>query len=310
MKVFVTGAAGFLGGHVIPTLLRAGHSVVAQDIVTPDLAYRLTDHLGHLEYRWESTIDISPKSLAGVDIVIHFATQGDVPLANSSPRYTFQLNTDATHSLLVALRDSKTPVIAMSTENVYGKLPEDRLPAKETEPTNPTNSYSASKVSMEALCHAYSRQYEIPIGIIRSATLFGERSRPRQVVPIFVRQALTNSPITIEGSGAQTRDLNYVSNMVEAITLAMTKVTSSSGYQVWNVGSGEEVSIRSLVDSIIRLCGSSSEIINKPQRPGEEGRLCMSIEKARKELGYVPRVTLEEGLKKTISSMRTEMAKG
>jgi nucleoside-diphosphate-sugar epimerase len=309
VKVLVTGAAGFLGGHVVPALLKEGHSVAAQDVLAPDLAYRLRDYLDKIEYRWESAVDVKEKTLTGMDFVLHFATQGDIPLANSSPRHTYQVNTDAMLSLLIAAQDLKTPMLVMSTENVYGKVPEERLPAKESQATNPTNSYSASKVAMEALCHAYSAQYGIPIGIIRSSTLFGERSRPRQVVPIFVRQALSNSSITIEGTGAQTRDFNYVANMVEGIVRAMKKIERGSGYQVWNVGSGEEVSIKALVDSIIRICGSSSEIVNKPPRLGEEGRLCMSIERARNELGYSPKVSIEEGLMRTVASMRTEVAK-
>jgi nucleoside-diphosphate-sugar epimerase len=308
MRILVTGAAGFLGSHVVPGLLKNGHHVIAQDVLAPEMATKLKDCLNEIEYRWEGLVDIRPKSLSGVDFVLHFATQGDIPLANSSPTYTFQLNTDAVLSLLIALKETKTPMIAMSTENVYGRLPQEKLPAKEDEATNPTNSYSASKVAMEALCHAYSFQYGIPIGIIRSSTLFGERSRPRQVISIFARQALSGQPITIEGDGSQSRDFNYVSNMVAAMMKAIRKVNARSGYQVWNIGSGEETSIRELVESIIRISKSSSKIINNPPRLGEEGRLCMSIEKARKELDYSPDVSIEEGLKKTVSWMKAEAA--
>ena len=302
----MTGAAGFLGGHIIPALIKLGHSIVAQDVVVPELAFRLESCLKDIEYRWESTIDTTEASVKGNDFILHFASQGDVPLANSSPRYTFLSNVEAMMSLLISARHSKVPMILMSTENVYGSLPTRSLPARENEQTNPTNSYSASKVAMEALCHAYSRQYGIPIGIIRSSTLFGEKSRPRQVVPIFIRRALAGVPITIEGNGAQTRDFNYVANTVDAIIQAMDKVENEPAYQVWNIGSGKETSVRELVGLIVRGCKSSSKILNSSPRLGEEGRLYMSIEKARRALGYEPKISLEDGLARTISSIRAE----
>jgi hypothetical protein len=112
------------------------------------------------------------------------------------------------------------------------------------------------------------------------------------------------TPIVVHNS--QTRDFNYVSNIVDGIMKAIHKVGQGDGYQVWNIGSGEETSIRQLVESIINISRSSSKIVTKPSRPGEEGRLCMSIEKAKSELGYSPKVSLDGGLSKTISWMKTE----
>ncbi len=299
MRVLVTGGAGFLGSHLVPALLERGDEVIVQDILAPELAVKIKEWIPQVEYRWKGVVDTDAASLKGVDMVVHLATQGDVPLANSSPRYTYQLNTDAMLSLLTTLKETKTPMLAMSTENVYGRVPDDRLPAKEDEPSRPKNGYAASKVAMEALCHAYAYQYEVPIGIIRSSSLFGERSRPRQVVAIFMRQAIKGEPITLEGDGYQTRDFNYVGNMVQAILKVASRLAKSpKEYDVWNVGSGEETSLKQLVETIIDVTGSSSKAVNKPGRPGEEGRLCISIEKARRELGYVPAIGLREGLKR------------
>lgn len=299
MRVLVTGGAGFLGSHLVPSLLQRGDEVIVQDILAPELAFKIKDWMPRIEYRWKGVVDTDPASLKGVDVVVHLATQGDVPLANSSPRYTYQLNTDAMLSLLTTLKETKTPLLAMSTENVYGRVPDERLPAKEDEPFRPKNGYAASKVAMEALCHAYAYQYNVPVGIIRSSTLFGERSRPRQVIAIFMRQALKGEPITIEGDGSQTRDFNYAGNMVQAILTVTSRIArASQEFDVWNIGSGEETSLKQLVETILKVTKSSSKIVNKPWRLGEEGRLCISIEKAKRELGYRPSLGLEEGLKR------------
>jgi nucleoside-diphosphate-sugar epimerase len=128
--------------------------------------------------------------------------------------------------------------------------------------------------------------------------MYGEGSRLAQAIPIFIRQATRNEPITLEGDGSQTRDINYVKNTANAILRALE---SPMTYGTWNIGSGKETSVRELAELIVKLTDSRSEITNKPWRPGERGlRLFLSIEKARKELSYVPQYSQEEGLGRTI----------
>jgi len=141
--------------------------------------------------------------------------------------------------------------------------------------------------------------------------LFGEAMRTGQVVSIFTKQALAGEPITIEGNGSQTRDFNYIANMVQAI-LKVTQILDEirqnwkgfGSFNVWNIGSGEEVSLKDFVNLVLKVTGSKSEIAYKPWRPGEEGRLCVSIEKAKYELGYEPKVTVEEGLRRMVDWMK------
>lgn len=302
IRVFVTGAAGFLGANVIHALLERGDEVVASDLVQKTSAARLGDVLDEVEYRWMSVVDLKGEDLKGIDYVLHFAALTDVPLANSSPRYTFQLNVDAAISLFLAARDSRVPVFAMSSENAYGAVPPEHLPAVEDEPLRPRNPYAASKVAIEALGRSISFQHQLPVTFFRSSTLFGPGMRTGQVISIFCRQAVNNQPITLEGDGTQTRDFNYVDNMVEAIKTVIS--TPKEGFNVWNIGSGTEWSLRDLVDKILAISGSSSKVEYKPWRPGEEGRLSISIEKAKTELGYKVRVSVEEGLARFLGSMR------
>ena len=301
-KYLVTGGAGFLGSHVIRALLKGGNRVVAADIIAPKSANRLENVMDRIEYRWQSVVDLTADSLKGTDYVLHFAALTDVPLANTSLRYTFQLNLDATLSLLLAAKAANTPVLAMSTENVYGSLPPERLPAVEDEPLLPRNSYAASKVAAEVLARAYSFQFGLPVSFIRSSTLFGPMMRTGEVVSIFSHQALMNEPITIEGDGSQTRDFNYVDNMVNAIMHVVER--PREGFNVWNIGSGTEWTLLQLVREILQLSGSKSRIVHRGWRPGEEGRLSVSIEKAKRELGYEPSVSVQEGLRRLISWMK------
>jgi nucleoside-diphosphate-sugar epimerase len=267
-----------------------------------------------LEYRWKGVVDLLPSDFNDVDFIFHLASQGDVPLANTSPRYTYQLNTDSMVSLTRALQEMKTPIVAMSTENVYGAVPPERLPAKEDEPHRPKNQYAASKSGMEAMLHAVAVQHGVPVGIVRSSTLFGERMRQGQVVWIFTQQALNDEPITIEGTGEQTRDFNYVSNMVDVLMKIMGSQWYSDGKlkpgkcDIWNIGEGKERSIKEFVDLVISITNSKSKIEHKPWRPGEEGRLCISIEKARKELEYEPKVSTEEGMTQLVGWMRHQQS--
>lgn len=300
-KTLVTGAAGFLGSHLVPRLLSLGHDVTAMEVIPKDSAAKLSGVSDRIKYMWKSVVDATSEDFTGYDYLVHLAAQADVPLSISSPRWTFFQNLDSDIALLEAARkvSNLSKILYMSTENVYGDIPPDRLPARESEPFHPSNVYSASKAAGELLINAYARQWNLPVVVLRSTTLFGENSRMKQAIPIFIRQALKSEPVTVEGDGAQTRDFNYVGNMVEGI---VTALNSDYRQGVWNIGSGREVSINELAKMIIKLTNSESKVVNTQWRPGEKGlRLSVSIEKAEKELGYKPKWSLEEGLKRTIA---------
>lgn len=302
-RYLVVGGGGFLGSHLVRSLLASGQEVSVIDIVSRDNASKLKSVVDRITYTWKAALDFSPLDVLDYDYILHVAAQADVPLAISSPKYTYDMNLGAALALLEAIRATNSgrlkKVLFMSSENVYGSVPLDRLPVTEDELPRPTNAYAASKVAVEALCRAYSTQWGIPIAVIRSTTLFGEDSRLMQAVPIFIRQALSGQPITIEGDGSQSRDFNYVDNCVDGIAAALE---TEQKFGIWNIGSGEETSIRKLAETVIRLTGSSSQIVQRPWRPGEQGlRLSVSIEKAKKELGYQPIVSLDGGLAATIA---------
>lgn len=295
----VVGGSGFIGFYTVKNLVDRGAEVIVTDIVPPDSAWRLSHLLREIEYRWVSSQDMKPFDFDGVDCVIYLAAQTDVPLSLTSPLYTFQANVISLISVLETLQNnkSKAKFIYMSSDAVYGAVPPDRFPITEEEPLKPTNPYGISKATADLLCQSYLRLYGLPVTVLRSGTIFGQKSRLKQVMPIFIKQALKNEPITIEGDGSQSRDFNYVENVIDAIMLVANSKTTG----VYNIGSGEERTILDVAREVIESCDSKSQILSKPWRAGEKGlRLPLSVEKAKRELGYKPRISFKEGLAKTI----------
>jgi UDP-glucose 4-epimerase len=310
-EVVVIGGAGFVGGNLVPELIKGGHSVRVLDLVEPDGAVRLAPVMDQIEYRWQSMLDFSLDDLDSPDVVVYLAAQADVPLGISSPTYTFQQNVLSTvrymHEISV-LGNMAPRTIYMSSESVYGVVPKELQPITEEAPLNPTNAYGVSKLCAEAVVRAYAAQYDLPVTVLRSTTLYGPASRTKQVVPIFIRQALAGKPITVEGDGSQSRDFNYVGNLVSAIHSVIAKQVNG----VYNIGSGQEVSIKQLAEMVIYATSSytmlntnttmrTSKVTFGPWRPGEKGvQLNVSIDKARRELEYKPVFSLHEGLAKTV----------
>ncbi|MBI2126638.1 MAG: NAD-dependent epimerase/dehydratase family protein [Thaumarchaeota archaeon] len=298
----IIGGAGFVGSHAVERLLHNGHHVTVSDLIPSDSARNLGPYIDNIKYSWKSAEDLESKDFEGVDSVIFLASQADVPLALSSPRYTFHRNILGLVNVLELLRSRpKTRLIYLSSKNVYGIVPPARVPITEDEPLNPADPYGASKAAADLACLSYANAYDMPITVLRSGGVFGPRSRLKQVVPIFIRQALANKPITIEGDGSQVTDLNYVGNLVDAITSA----AENGEKGVYNIAYGKDVSILELANEIIAITKSKSKIIFVPWRPGEKGlRLVLSIEKAKRELGYDPKISLNEGLQKTVEWLR------
>ena len=292
--VLITGIAGFVGSHLAARLLDEGYNVAGIDIVPPTNAWRLQPFLDQITYRWQSIQDV--RSLLA-PVVIHLSAQADVPLGQTSPFYTAQTNIFGTLNLLECARRSKhlKHFVYMSSESVYGKA--EYLPIDERHPLRPVNIYGATKAAGDILAQTYYRVYDVPVTVVRSGTLYGPTMRLKQVVAIFLSQALQNKPITVEG-GDQTRDFNYITNYIDFIVTLLDKRDKTVG-EVYNVASGIETSIRQLAELCIKVTGSKSKLTIKPYRAGEKGvRLALNIRKA-KYLGWTPKVTLEKGLENT-----------
>ena len=300
----MTGGAGFIGSHLVEALLERGYSVTVLDVVPLENAWRLKDVKHRINYRWQSVFDVW--TLDDFDIVCHLAAVADVPYAVKSPFDTVYQNVMGTLTMLEALRRSPgvRRFLYTSSEAAYGTAKPEELPIKEEQVFRPKNPYDVSKASGDLLTQAYYRGFNCPTVVVRSSANFGPRMRLNQAISIFLRQAIRNEPITVEG-GEQTRDFVYVSNFVDGIMKAIETDKDISG-ESFNLGTGRELSILEVAQKCKEVTYSLSSIEIFPYRGGEKGvRIQFDISKAKAILGYEPKVSFEEGLARTAKWMRT-----
>lgn len=277
-------------------LMGDGWDVYGIDAVPRQDARRLGD-LKLAGYEWRSLMDFHDFP-PGIQYVVHCAAQADVPYGRSSPLITMQTNALGTINLCEAARRAGAleRIVVMSSESVYGAT--KLIPIPEDAPMNPTSLYGASKAAQELTARSYWHTDKLPVVITRSSTLFGPNMRMTQVVSTFLRQAVLGLPITMHGDGAQTRDFQAVSNLADGLFLAL--INPQAVGDVFNLAGGNEISVKQIATLAVELTNSKSEIQHLPQREGEQGlRLVPDISKAKRILGYEPRVSFEQGMRET-----------
>jgi len=293
MKVLVTGAAGFVGSWVTKRLLGEGHEVVGLDVASPAEAWRIgAMGLEKMDYRWGSVEDVTADQLP--PHVIHCASTTNVKYAAENPHHAIETTVAGTVSLLeAAIKAPKMErFVLMSSHSIYGS--QEVQPIEETAEPRPTNLYGALKVCQEQVALSYLRSFDLPVTIARSAMVFGPYERAGALVRIFLERALANETITVTGNGEQSRDMNYIENTVDGLMLLLEKEDAVGG--IFNIGSGESVSILDLAKNAIRTMKSKAQIKFIADRPGEEGKMRLDIFKAGKGLGYRPKVTFQDGI--------------
>jgi UDP-glucose 4-epimerase len=290
MRALVTGGSGFIGSHVVDKLVERGLRVRILDTVPP--------HREDVERYDVSLLDYDRlrPAMNGVDVVFHLGAVADVKDAAEDPQYTDLINTRGTINILEAARRAGVRrVIYGSTTWVYsdtdgGPLTEDSLLSP------PSHIYTATKLASEHYCHAYSRLYKLPVTILRYGIPYGPRSRPEAVIPIFVRKALNGDPLTIAGDGLQYRKFLYVEDLAEGNVLALK---SAAENRIYNLEGSEKITIRQIAETIQRILGRV-EIKYVDGRPGDFSGKEISNRRAMEELGWEPKVSFEEGVRRYI----------
>ena len=301
-KVFVTGGAGFIGSHLVKRLIKEGADVTVlvryQEKLDNIRVSPIWDNIKLLESDIRNS-DISKRiNEIKPDVIFHLAAFNHVGRSFTNVQECFEANAWGTANLLEAYDDYERFVYT-STSEVYGL--QETTPFVETMIPHPQSPYSVTKYTGELFALMKQRQKNLPISVIRPFNVFGPYQSPSAVIPDLIVKALNGERISTT-KGEQTREFNFVENTIDGF-LAIAEKKESIG-QVINIGGGEscEVSIADLVKKIVKYSGSKSEIGigDIEYRPNEIWRMYSNSEKAKKLLGWGPKTSFDDGLKKTI----------
>jgi len=308
-RVLVTGGAGFIGSHLCERFIAEGNEVICVDnLLTGD-----RDNIAHLFASPRFTFleqDITTYIYVSgpLDAILHFASPASPVDYLELPIQTLKVGSLGTHKALGLAREKKARILVASTSEVYG----DPLihPQKETywgnvNPIGPRGVYDEAKRFLEAMTMAYMRTHGVETRIARIFNTYGPRMRMRdgRVVPNFICQALRNEPLTVYGDGSQTRSFCFVDDLVEGLV----RLLWSDEKEPTNLGNPAEMTIMDFAVRIRALCGSRSEIVHKPLPVDDPKVRQPDISKAKRVLGWEPRMTLDDGLRPTIEWFRTRL---
>ena len=305
MRILVTGGAGFIGSHVADGFRALGHDVAVVDDLSTGNPANVHSAI-HLYER-----DIRDPALDSVfdefrpEIVDHHAAQSNVPASVTDPVYDASVNVLGGLNLLrlSAAYGVKKFVYISSGGAMYGEPDPRDLPVKESAPVRPLSPYGASKQALEAWLGVYRRTFGLDYTVLRYANIYGPRQSIREegaVVAVFAKRMAVDKPVTIDGTGEQTRDFVYVSDCVSANVAALER---GSG-QAFNVGTGRETSIREIFDAMAEVAGYTQPPNFGPARKGDVVRIALDPSLAKAELGWRPTMALHDGLARTYAFFR------
>lgn len=314
MQIVVTGVGGFIGSHLAEALLASGHDVVGVEAWTTyydsarkrDNLAGVRDHKGFTLVEGDlNELDL-PVLLDGVDVVHHLAGQPGVRVSWGGE---FQIYLDhnvlSTQRLLEAAKEVSLPrLVLASSSSVYGRA--ERFPTRESDIPRPVSPYGLSKLAAEQLCHLYGSEFGTTWVILRYFTIFGPRQRPDMAFARFIDAILADRPLTIYGDGEQSRDFTYVADAVAA-TVAAGELGIPG--RTYNIAGGCRATVLEVARTLGRLLGRTPRLEHRPVLAGDPRHTGADTSLARAELGYAPKVDLEEGLMRQLETQTATEAR-
>jgi UDP-glucose 4-epimerase len=312
--VLVTGGAGFIGSHIVDKLVETSYTVKVIDNLSSGSLDNIRHHLVKQSIKFIRG-DLKNKEdvlrvVEDVDTVFHFAANPEVRLSTTNPEVHFNENVVATFNLLEAMRlkDVKSIIFASSSA-VYGEP--EKIPVSEEAPIKPLSVYGASKAACENLMHAYSKLYGFNVLILRYANIIGPRLRHGVLYDLLIKLSRNKEVLEVLGDGTQVRSYLHVRDAVEATLLAWS--TLSKGFEVYNVGNTDYVSVRDIVETLIETLGlkNTTRIIYKPVLhgvgwPGDVKKITLEVSKLL-QIGWRPIMNSREAIIETIKSLIMEL---
>jgi len=304
----VTGGAGFLGSHLCDHLLANGHRVICVD----NLDSSTLTNLAHIEkdanfafvyHDVVERIDVDEP----VDFVWHLAALASPIDYLRQPLHSLKVGSYGTHNALGLAKHKRARFLLFSTSEVYGDPlvhPQPETYWGNVNPIGPRGVYDEAKRYAEAMTMAYRGQQGVDTSIVRIFNTYGPRMRPHdgRAIPTFMRQALENAPLTVYGDGSQTRSFCYVDDLIRGLYLLMM----SEEHMPVNLGNPGEFTLLELAETVLRLTGSTSEIVYEALPVDDPQQRQPDITKAKQLLGWEPEVSLEEGLRRMLPTLRGE----
>ena len=304
MKVAVTGAAGFIGSHLVERLMLAGFEVIALDSMNNDLYssdlksknWQLQDQYGSRVERIKVDLrePLDPIIFANCDAVFHLAAMPGLSLSWTNTKLYIESNLLATCNLMSAIASNQNlKFFYISTSSVYGR----NVTGDEASPLNPVSPYGVTKLAAEKAVIAIGDASEINYNILRLFSVYGPRQRPDMAFNIFIRKIIRGEQIQIFGDGTQSRANTFVKDIVEGIFLAYVNFAPG---EIYNLSGKEEVSVRNILQKMEKQLGKSANLIYVEERKGDQQRTIDVSAKALQRLGYSPSTNIDQGIAEQI----------
>ena len=307
----VTGGAGFIGAHLVRRLVAEGKTVRVVDNLYTGQVVRLNDLMNVIEFVQGDLADqrVSQEAVKDIDCVLHQAAVPSVQRSVQDPVGTNRANITATLNLLENCRRAGVRrLVYAASSSAYGDT--DILPKHEDMPANPLSPYALQKFVGEQYCKLYHELYGLETVSLRYFNVFGPGQDPHSeysaVIPKFITGLLANQPITIFGNGEQSRDFTFIDNVVEANLLAL-KAPAAAG-KMCNIGCGERISLNQLIQILEKITDTKARVEYAAAKAGDVRHSLADIGWAKAILQYQPKISVQEGLQRTVAAYQSEIA--